>query len=206
MSARERILARVRAAPAGSSPHPGGFYPAPRSASWESFAAALDLVAGVAHGPVARAQCGALVAGLCATWTDGGRILASEAACALLGPGPWAPIPTAADPHSLADVAVAILVGATPVAENGAIALDGREARPRALHVLCERLVLLVDPLDVVPDLHAAFARMPPGALEHHHFTWVSGPSKTADIESTLVIGAHGPRALAAVGVQSLSA
>jgi L-lactate utilization protein LutC len=42
---------------------------------------------------------------------------------------------------------------------------------------------------------------MPADALAHHHFTWVSGPSKTADIESTLVIGAHGPRALAAVAV-----
>jgi L-lactate dehydrogenase complex protein LldG len=107
-----------------------------------------------------------------------------------------------ADPHSFADVAVAILVGATPVAENGAIALAGSEARPRALHVLCERLIVLVDPDEVVPEMHAAFARIPDGALAHHHYTWVSGPSKTADIESVLVIGAHGPRALAAVAVR----
>jgi hypothetical protein len=206
VSARERILARVRAAASGSRPHPGAFAAGPRDASWEAFAAALGAAAGSAHGPVPRERCAALVSALCAGWADGGRIVATQAALAVLGPGPWRPVPIGAEPRLLADVSVAILVGGTPVAENGAIALDGGEARPRALHVLCEQLVLLVDPDELVPDMHAAIARMPSGALAQHHFTWVSGPSKTADIESTLVIGAHGPRALAAVGVQGLQA
>jgi hypothetical protein len=201
VSARERILERVRAVPGGARAHPGIFAPTARAAGWEEFAEALRGVGGTAHGPFPRASCAAEVAALCAGWGAGGRILASAAALAWLGSGPWQAVPTGADPHSLAGVAVAILVGASPVAENGAIALDGREARPRALHVLCERLVLLVDPRDVVPDMHSAVAHMPADALAHHHFTWVSGPSKTADIESTLVIGAHGPRALAAVAV-----
>ena len=51
-----------------------------------------------------------------------------------------------------------------------------------------------------VEDLHAAFAALPPDALAGHHLTWISGPSKTADIEQTLVLGAHGPRALAVLG------
>jgi L-lactate dehydrogenase complex protein LldG len=201
MSARERILARVRGAVRGEGVHPGSFASRALDASWERFASALAGVAGSAHGPVDRERSGALVAELCAAWTTGGRILASEGAEQLLGSGPWQPVPVAADPHELADVDVAILLGRTPVAENGAIALDGREARPRALHVLCERLVLLVDPAEIVSDMHEAVARIPSGALGHHHYTWVSGPSKTADIESVLVIGAHGPRSLAAVGV-----
>jgi hypothetical protein len=200
MSARERILARVRAAGGGSQPHPGAFARAPRAASWEAFAAALHAAAGSAHGPFARAECGARVAELCASWGLAGRIVASDAARGLLGSGPWQELAPGAKPHSLADVAIGILVGRAPVAENGAIGLDGREARPRALHVLCERLVLLVDPDDVVPDMHAAVARLDSESLAHH-FTWVSGPSKTADIEATLVIGAHGPRALAAVAI-----
>jgi L-lactate dehydrogenase complex protein LldG len=111
-------------------------------------------------------------------------------------------VPAAGDPHALADVAVAILCGAPAVAENGAVGLDGREARPRALPVICERLVLLVDLHRLVPDMHAALAGLPEGALEHHHFTFVAGPSKTADIEGALVLGAHGPRALAVIGIE----
>jgi L-lactate dehydrogenase complex protein LldG len=201
MSARERILARVRSAPREASEHPGRFEPCTRDASWERFAAALAGVAGTAHGPVDRERCAALVAALCSQWNVGGRIVASQDALALLGPGPWQAVPVDVDPHRLDDVGVAILRGRTPVAENGAIALDGREVRPRALHVLCERLVLLVDIDEIASDMHEAVARMPADALEHHHYTWVSGPSKTADIESVLVIGAHGPRALAAVGL-----
>jgi len=201
VSARERILSRVRGASRGEREHPGRFTPRARDARWEHFASALEGVAGRAHGPVGRERCGAWVAEHCAARGPGGRVLASEAACQLLGPGPWQPVPVDADPHALADVEVAILVGRMPVAENGAIALDGREARPRALHVLCEELVVLVDPAEVVADMHEAVARMSSDALAHHHYTWVSGPSKTADIESVLVIGAHGPRALAALGV-----
>jgi len=204
LSARERILARALAASSGPHPHPGAFAPAVRAATWEAFAAALRAAAGSAHGPVQRERCGALVSELCAAWIHGGRILASDAALAALGPGPWQPVPADVEPHSLTDVAVAILVGATPVAENGAVALDGREARPRALHLLCENLVLLVDPDEIVPEMHAALAAIAPGELAHQSYTWVSGPSKTSDIESVLVIGAHGPRALAVVGVQAL--
>ena len=87
--------------------------------------------------------------------------------------------------------------------ENGAVGLDGREAHPRALPVICDRLVLLVETRRVVADMHAALAQLPDGALAQHHFTFVAGPSKTADIEGELVLGAHGPRALIVVGIDS---
>ena len=128
-------------------------------------------------------------------------MLASDAALLRLGSGPWAPVPTSGDPHALADVTVAILCGALAVAENGAVGLDGREARPRALPVICERLVLLVETRRIVPEMHAALAGLPEGALAQHHFTFVAGPSKTADIEGALVLGAHGPRALAVFAI-----
>jgi L-lactate dehydrogenase complex protein LldG len=128
-------------------------------------------------------------------------VLASDAALARLGSGPWQRVPAEEDPHALADVSVAILCGAFGVAENGAVGLDGREAMPRALPVLCERLILLVDTTAIVADMHEALDRLPDGALAHHHFTFVAGPSKTADIEGALVLGAHGPRALAVFGV-----
>lgn len=203
MSARDEILARVRAAVTRTAAAPEPFEPAHRRADFASFATPLAAAGGEALGPLAPAALRERVAALCRSLPVGSRVVASDAALLRLGTGPWQAIPTDATPHSLADVALAILCGSLAVAENGAVGLDGREARPRALPVLCERLVLLVETRAIVPDMHAALARLPEGALAHHHFTFVAGPSKTADIEGELVLGAHGPRALTVVGIES---
>ena len=201
MSAREELLARVRAAVTHTVPAPEPFLPAHRRADFAVFAAQLEAAGGEGFA-VSAAELGSRVAQLCDRLAAGGRVLASDAALLRLGTGPWRPVPADSQPHALADVSVAILVGALAVAENGAVGLDGREARPRALPVLCERLVLLVDADRIAPDMHAALARLPDGALAHHHFTFVAGPSKTADIEGELVLGAHGPRGLTVFGVE----
>ncbi len=201
MSARERILARVRGAVGGVLAPPSPFVPAERSTDFADFARLLVLAGGEAHGPFAPEALASRVAERCRTWSGGGRVLASDAAVSRLGDGPWRAIPRETDPHALADVSVAIFCGALGVAENGAVGLDGREATPRALPVLCERLVLLLDTSRIVADMHAALARVAGGGLAHHHFTFVAGPSKTADIEGSLVLGAHGPRELAVFGI-----
>ena len=201
MSARDEILARVRGAVAHRAAAPEPFEPARRRADFAAFAAQLGAAGGRALGPLSAPDAAARVADLCRSWAPDGRVLASDAALLQLGSGPWRPIPADVSPHALADVSVAILCGALGVAENGAVGLDGREARPRALAVLCERLVLLLESRRLVPDLHAALAQLPEGALAQPHFTFVAGPSKTADIEGELVLGAHGARELVVVGI-----
>ena len=59
---------------------------------------------------------------------------------------------------------------------------------------LASEVVLVVSHSDLVADLHEAYARIELGAAGFGCF--VAGPSKTADIEQSLVIGAHGPRTL----------
>jgi L-lactate dehydrogenase complex protein LldG len=96
------------------------------------------------------------------------------------------------DPHALEGLDVAVLPGVLAVAENGAIWVDGAALRHRAVFVICEHLVLVVEAGAVVNDLHEAYARI--GAEAVGYGLFIAGPSKTADIEQALVIGAHGAR------------
>lgn len=201
MSARDGVLARVRRAARHEVSHPGAFEPARMDSGWERFASTLQAVGGEPVGPVQSGDLSWALSELCA---DAGRVVMGPGVAQSLGPGPWEELPEGVSPQSLADVAVALLRGSIGVAENGAVALDGRHAPVRALPYLCERLILLLETSEIVPDMHQAIARMPPDATRFHHFYWISGPSKTADIEQTLVLGAHGPRSLAVVGIRDL--
>ena len=95
-------------------------------------------------------------------------------------------------PHALQDVDVAVLPGEFAVAENGAVWLEGRRLHHRAVFVITDHLVLVVGVREVVADMHEAYARLE--GRERAYGLFISGPSKTADIEQALVIGAQGAR------------
>ena len=97
-----------------------------------------------------------------------------------------------ADPHQLAGVDFAVVPGELGVAENGAVWVTEQKVHPRAVLFLTQQLAIVLDAAALVPDLHAAYARLPLGAKGFGLF--ISGPSKTADIEQALVLGAHGAR------------
>jgi L-lactate dehydrogenase complex protein LldG len=98
------------------------------------------------------------------------------------------------DPHQLETVEVAILPGAFGVAENGAIWVTSAGVKHRALYIIVQHLVLVIPASEIVQTMHAAYARVTLGETDWGAF--ISGPSKTADIEQSLVVGAHGPRSL----------
>jgi len=196
VNGRDAVLAAVRRATRSGVAHPGP-HPAPAlAADFASFAATLVSVGGEAHGPFPGASLAAAVLAHARTWAAGGRIVAEPSAAALLGTASIEIARADAAPHSFADVAVAIARGSVGVAENGAVAVTGDDAPHRSLLFLAERVMLLLDAADVVGDLHSAM-RVLPASAWRSQLTFISGPSKTADIEQTLVHGAHGPRALA---------
>ncbi len=202
MSSRERVLASVRGAVEARTPHPGRFHPPARSASFADLAARLRSVGGEAIGPLPSITLERELARLCALWAGGGRVVISGRAASRVPRAPFELLPVHADPHGLDDVAVAVLEGTHGIAENAAILIEHAAAPVRALAFLCERLVLLLPTTRVVPDLHAAIDELGPEAFAQPHLTWISGPSKTADIEQALVHGAHGARSLVLVGIE----
>jgi len=100
-------------------------------------------------------------------------------------------------PHALAKIDVAILRGEFAVAENAAVWATDEDVPFRVLYFLSQHLVLVVPAGQIVDHLHAAYERFGPGVFDKPQFgAFISGPSKTADIEQSLVIGAQGPRSL----------
>ncbi|MBV5279221.1 MAG: LUD domain-containing protein [Campylobacteraceae bacterium] len=94
------------------------------------------------------------------------------------------------DPHTLKDVDLAIIQGEFAVAENGAVWVKETNNRHRALYFITQKLMMIVPKSEIVPTMHEAYERV---SFEQGGFgLFISGPSKTADIEQALVIGAHG--------------
>ncbi|HEX8038976.1 MAG TPA: LUD domain-containing protein [Chryseosolibacter sp.] len=96
-----------------------------------------------------------------------------------------------ADPHSFEDVEVAVIKAHLAVAENGAVWLTEEVMGQRILPFICQHLVVLVDASAIVPTMHEAYGKI--GRGEYGFGVFIGGPSKTADIEQALVMGAHGP-------------
>jgi L-lactate dehydrogenase complex protein LldG len=91
-------------------------------------------------------------------------------------------------------IALAVVPGRLGVAENGAVWVDEADLPHRALPFVAQHLAIVLRTSDVVADMHEAYRRL--GRPLPGYGVFVSGPSKTADIEQALVIGAQGPKSL----------
>ena len=110
------------------------------------------------------------------------------------------------EPRGLRDVELAVLPAAFAVAENGAVWVPCEDALDRTLGFLSQHVAFVIDGRDrpagepaIVHTMHEAYRRADPRSCRFSVF--VAGPSKTADIEQSLVIGAHGARSLAVIVV-----
>lgn len=103
-------------------------------------------------------------------------------------------------PDQLAAVDTAIIQGGVAVAENGSIWVTEKNMVNRLLPFIAQQLILLIHEKDLVPTMHHAYEKI--NVADTGFGAFIAGPSKTADIEQSLVIGAHGPCGMRAVVVR----
>jgi L-lactate dehydrogenase complex protein LldG len=103
-------------------------------------------------------------------------------------------IATVSATRDLADVDFAIVRASFAVAETGSVLLSDTDLHVNAIAYLAQHLIVLLDPADIVVNLHQAYRR--PEFRDRHYASFHTGPSATADIEGVLIHGAQGVRSL----------
>jgi L-lactate dehydrogenase complex protein LldG len=140
-----------------------------RAGAWKRVASHGD----GARGPATRAMVSSL--GLPALWTDAGY-----------------------DVREMEQCDAGISECEALVAQTGSVLVTGRSSGGRALSVLPPHHVVLARRDQLIADLPAAFALLEQryAAGYPSFISFITGPSRTGDIERILVLGAHGPKAL----------
>ncbi|WP_192349268.1 LUD domain-containing protein [Algoriphagus sp. Y33] len=105
--------------------------------------------------------------------------------------------PLPVHPADFSDLDLAIIEGQFASAENAAIWLDESNLDLRAIPFITAHLVIVIKQNNIVGNMHEAYQRI--GSTNSGFGVFIAGPSKTADIEQSLVVGAHGAMSLRVV-------
>jgi len=100
-------------------------------------------------------------------------------------------IKTISTARELDKLDLAVIKGQFGVAENGAVWISDKDFDNRLVPFIATHVVIVLNQRDIIENMHEACLRM--SGFKEGYGVFVSGPSKTADIEQSLVIGAQGP-------------
>ncbi len=226
MSDREAILSRIRAALTVTAPRPGAHDHQPLSTARKAAASARAWLPAAGETPDEwlalfaknsadlkttflavpdEAAAHAALRDLAAA--EGWRFVATHrgtlAAPAAVSAGPAVMTVTEGyDVQELERCDAGISECEALIAQTGSVLLTARDGGGRALSVLPPHHVVIARRGQLLPDLPAAYALLHekygstgwPGMM-----TLITGPSRTADIERILVLGAHGPKKLTVI-------
>ncbi len=98
------------------------------------------------------------------------------------------------DPHNLANVEWLVIEAHLGVAENGSVWVTEDLLGQRVAPFITQNLAIVLKKQNIVPTMHEAYEQI--GLTDYGFGTFIAGPSKTADIEQSLVLGAHGSRTM----------
>jgi L-lactate dehydrogenase complex protein LldG len=203
VTARDDILARIRAGRSAERPYPGsGPSPQRGQVSGEARKELFVRMARAAAASVDQARSRAEVPGLVKNYLSQHN-LPSEAR---LAPDPritgldWASQPLLATSIGGTDGSHPISVtGAfAGIAETGTLALTSGAPSPTLLNFLPETHIVVVDAKDLAGSYEELWARLKGqyGETMPRTLNLVTGPSRSGDIEQTILMGAHGPKRL----------
>jgi L-lactate dehydrogenase complex protein LldG len=102
--------------------------------------------------------------------------------------------PIVKDPHDLADVDLFITTSNLAVAENGAVWVNDDQLPARVLPFIAQQLAIVINKKSIVATMHDAYDII--ANADYGYAAFIAGPSKTADIAQSLVLGAHGPKGM----------
>lgn len=98
------------------------------------------------------------------------------------------------DPHELEQMDLVVIRGQFGVAENAAVWVNDFDLPQRVIAFITLHLVIILKKENMVGNMQQAYQRL--GNELSGFGVFISGPSKTADIEQSLVVGAQGPKSL----------
>lgn len=100
------------------------------------------------------------------------------------------------EPRDLNGTDLAVIAGEIGVAENGCVWIP-QNVKQKVIYFIAEYLVIVLDKKNVVNNMHEAYEKL---SFNDKGFgVFISGPSKTADIEQALVVGAHGAKGVTVI-------
>jgi L-lactate dehydrogenase complex protein LldG len=212
--ARAEIMQRIRGAQKRGTPgaadqsaiddylarHPAGPQPAPYGDVGAKFRAMAERMASTVESVAALADAPAAAARYLAAQSIAPRAVAWPALSGL----PWEPAGLSVEFRAPRrdESAGSDLVGITGaycgIAETGTLVLLSSPESPASTHLLPETHIAVLAADRIVPTMEDVFALMRrerggAAAMMPRAVNMVSGPSRTGDIEQTIVLGAHGP-------------